>query len=61
MSTVILQMSAKIERFVEKSSDPHVEPINSHASNANEGVVCDGKDNDGVKTINTEKLIGEYF
>ena len=25
MSTAILQMSTKIERFVEKSSDPHVE------------------------------------
>ena len=35
VSTVILQMSTKIERFVERSSDPHVELINFHAGNAN--------------------------
>ena len=44
----ISQISTKIERFVEKSSDPHVELINSHADNANVGVACDGKDDDCI-------------
>ena len=60
MSTVMIQMSTKIERFVEKSSDPHVDLINSHAGNANEEVVGHGKDDDGVKTINTEHSVSTF-
>ena len=61
MSTVISQMSKNIESFVEETSDRYVELINSYAGHANGGVVCDAKDDDGTKPINTEQLVSTVY
>ena len=61
MSTVISQMSKNVESFVEETSDRYVELINSYAGHANGGVVCDAKDDDGTKPINTEQLVSTVY
>jgi len=61
MSTVISQMSKNIDSFVEETSDRYGELINLYAGNANRWVVCDAKNDDGTKPINTEQLVSTVY